>query len=89
MTGTNPFHLVFAWFAASLLAGLSLALRAAPLGVWATPVALAIAACKAGIVLRVFMHVKREPMSVRLLAWITVSAVGLLCLGVVADVGLR
>jgi caa(3)-type oxidase subunit IV len=89
MPTTNPFHLVVAWFAASLLAGLSLALRAAPLGAWATPVALAIAACKAWIVLSAFMHVKREAASVRLLAWVTVSVVGLLCLGVVADVGLR
>lgn len=89
MVTTRPLHLVFAWVAISLLAALSLVLRAAPLGAWATPAALVIAACKALVVLRAFMHVGSESPSVRLLATLTVSAVALLCLGVMADVGLR
>jgi caa(3)-type oxidase subunit IV len=85
----TPLRYVLAWLLLVALAGLSFGLSRVSLGAWGTVVALAIAVLKAVVVLRAFMHLGREADSVRLLSWLTLAGVTLLCLGVMADVGLR
>ncbi len=81
--------LVLAWVALAILTTLSFGARYLPLGVFATPVALAIAVVKACVVLAYFMQLKREATSVRLLVWVVFGTVVLACVGVVGDTGFR
>jgi caa(3)-type oxidase subunit IV len=81
--------LVLAWVALAVLTSLSFGARYLPLGVFATPVALAIAVAKACVVLTWFMQLRREATSVRLLVWVVLFTVVLACAGVVGDVALR
>jgi cytochrome c oxidase subunit 4 len=77
---------VSAWLALLLLTAASFGADHLALGAWATPVALAIAVLKAGVVLLVFMHLLQEPFSVRFLAGLNLLWVLLICLGIAADV---
>jgi caa(3)-type oxidase subunit IV len=81
--------LVFAWVALAALTSLSFGARYLPLGVFATPVALAIAVAKACVVLTWFMQLRREATSVRLLVWVVTATVVLACAGIVGDVAFR
>jgi cytochrome c oxidase subunit 4 len=77
---------VSAWLALLLLTAASFGADHLALGAWETPVALAIAVLKAGVVLLVFMHLLQEPFSVRFLAGLNLLWVLLICLGIAADV---
>ncbi len=81
--------LVLAWVALAVLTSLSFGARYLPLGVFATPVALAIAVAKACVVLTWFMQLRREATSVRLLVWVVTFTVVLACAGVMGDVAFR
>jgi cytochrome c oxidase subunit 4 len=73
----------------AVLTGLSWWLANVPLGALQTPVALAIAAAKASLVALVFMELTRASTAARVVAVVTISFIALLCLGVLADAGLR
>lgn len=80
---------VVTWLLLAGLAGASLGLSFLPLGGWAVPVALGIAAAKALLVAAIFMHLAEEPFVHSLVLG---SAAGLLVLLVVfaaADVATR
>ena len=77
---------LFAWVALVAFTLLSFAGHYLPLGRLSTAVALAIAAVKAGIVLVVFMHLMREPVSVRTVAALNIAWVVLISAGIAVDV---
>jgi cytochrome c oxidase subunit IV len=77
---------LFAWLALLVLTLLSFGGHYLPLGRFATAVALAIAAVKGGIVLVVFMHLTREPASVRTVAVLNIAWVVLISAGIAVDV---
>lgn len=81
--------LVLAWVALAVLTAASFGARYLPLGVFATPVALAIAVAKACVVLTWFMQLGREQTSIRLLVWVVLGTVALACLGVIGDTAFR
>jgi cytochrome c oxidase subunit 4 len=59
------------------------------LGHAAVPVALAIAAVKASVVAIAFMEISHAHVAARIVGIVTLSFIAILCLGLVADVGLR
>lgn len=59
------------------------------LGALATPVAIAIAVVKAGIVAWMFMELPHASLPARVVALVTLSFIALLCAGTVADIALR
>lgn len=71
------------------LTAVSFALSRAGLGAAGPPVALAIAAVKVLVVGAVFMHLREALFATRMVGVATILFVGLLCLGVLADVGFR
>ncbi|HTQ06724.1 MAG TPA: cytochrome C oxidase subunit IV family protein [Polyangiaceae bacterium] len=81
--------LVLAWALLCALTATSFGARYLPLGVFATPVALAIALAKASVVLVSFMRLRHEATSVRLLVWVAFGTVVLACAGVIGDAGFR
>ena len=50
---------------------------------------LSVAVLKAGVVFIVFMHLDREPFSIRLVAALNIGWVLLLCLGIAGDIALH
>ncbi len=80
---------VIALVALLLLTGLSYALSFAGLGSLGPPVALAIASAKVLVVASVFMHLRHGHTATRLVGVVTALFVAILCLGILADVGLR
>lgn len=77
---------VIAWLALMVFTLLSFGAHYLPLGAFATPVALLIALVKALVVLIVFMHLRREPTSIRVVAGLNLAWVALLCGGIALDV---
>jgi cytochrome c oxidase subunit IV len=69
-----------------VLTGLSWGLAYVPLGAWEVPVALGIAVVKVLFVAFIFMHLYREPPSVRFVAAMAPLFIALLVGFVVADV---
>ena len=53
-------RLVVVWAALAALLALTVALTFAPLGVWRLPASLAIAVAKAGLIVWVYMDLRRE-----------------------------
>jgi cytochrome c oxidase subunit 4 len=82
--GGRPY--VVAWVALLGLTLLSYGAHVLQLGAFAIVVALAIALIKAAVVLIVFMHLRREPVSIRCVAALNLCWVALLCLGIALDV---
>jgi cytochrome c oxidase subunit 4 len=72
-----------------LLAGASYALSFVALGAWALPIALCIAALKAGLVVFMFMELYRETASIQLAALAAVLMLLLLVTLTAADVATR
>ncbi len=77
---------VVAWLALMAFTLLSFGVHFLPLGRFATAVALLIALVKALVVLIVFMHLRREPTSIRVVAGLNLAWVALLCGGIALDV---
>lgn len=77
---------VLAWLALMVFTLLSFGAHYLPLGRFATAVALLIALVKALVVLVVFMHLRREPMSIRVVAGLNIAWVALLCGGIALDI---
>jgi cytochrome c oxidase subunit 4 len=77
---------VIAWLGLLALTLLSFGAHYLPLGPFGTALALAIALLKALVVLVVFMHLRREPLSIRCVAALNLAWVALLCAGVALDV---
>lgn len=61
-------RLVLVWAALAALLSLTVALTFAPIGAWRLPASLAIAAAKAGLIVWVFMELRRESGLTRLAA---------------------
>jgi caa(3)-type oxidase subunit IV len=55
----------------------------------ATPIALAIAILKAGVVAWTFMELPRASLPARVVALVTLSFIALLCAGTVTDIAFR
>jgi caa(3)-type oxidase subunit IV len=85
--GGRPY--VVALIALLALTGLSFALHFASLGALGPAAAIAIASAKVLVVAVVFMHLNRARAATRLIGLVTALFVAILCLGVLADVGLR
>jgi cytochrome c oxidase subunit IV len=77
---------IVSWLSLLGLTLLSYGAHLLHLGRLATAVALLIALIKAGIVLLVFMHVRREPVSIRFVAALNLAWVALLCAGIGLDI---
>ena len=77
---------VLAWLALLGLTLLSFGAHFLELGALATAVSLAIAGLKAALVVLVFMHLRRESVSVRTVAALNVAWVALLSAGIALDV---
>jgi len=75
-----------AWVALLALTLLSFGAHYLELGPFATAVSLAFAAVKASIVFGVFMHITREPNSVRVVAALNIACVVLISVGLALDV---
>jgi cytochrome c oxidase subunit 4 len=89
MTMSPRKTLVSAGLALLVLTAISWALAHVALGHAAVPVALAIAAIKASIVAIAFMEIAHAHVAARIVGIVTLSFIAILCLGVIADVGLR
>ena len=72
-----------------VLTALSWTFAHVELGRAGVPVALAIAATKAGVVAIAFMEIRTAHLAARVVGIVTLAFIAILCLGVVADVGLR
>lgn len=59
------------------------------LGAAGAPLAIAIAAVKAGVVAVVFMELMRASPTARIVGIVTIAFIALLCAGTVSDVALR
>jgi caa(3)-type oxidase subunit IV len=59
------------------------------LGAIATPIALAIAILKAGVVAWTFMELPHASLPARVVALVTLSFIALLCAGTVTDIAFR
>lgn len=81
--------LVFTVVALLLATAISWAFSHVDLGIVSTPIALAIAAVKAGIVAVMFMELMRTSTTAHVVAFVTVLFIALLCGGTVADLALR
>lgn len=81
--------LVLALLALVALTAVSWGMAHVELGAAGTPVAIAIAAVKAGVVAVAFMELPRASVPARVVALVTVAFIALLCAGTVADVALR
>jgi cytochrome c oxidase subunit 4 len=77
------------WAALVLLAVASFVLSKRPLAPWSFPLAMAIAASKALLIVLFFMHVARYRVSARLAATAAVGLIALLAALMVADVATR
>jgi cytochrome c oxidase subunit 4 len=82
--GGKPY--VLAWLSLLLLTAASFGIHYVDLGPFATAASLAIAALKAAIVFLVFMHLTREPSTIRFVAVLNVAWVALISLGIALDV---
>jgi len=71
------------------LTALSWALAHVDLGAANTAVALTIAAIKASVVALVFMEIRHASLPARTVGLVTILFILFLCLGMVADVGIR
>lgn len=80
---------VYAWLSLLVLTALSFAADRLHLGSLTTGIALGVAVLKAGVVFIVFMHLDREPFSIRLVAALNIGWVLLLCLGIAGDIALH
>jgi caa(3)-type oxidase subunit IV len=80
---------VVVWLVLAVLAAGSLLASYASLGDWNIVVAFAIAALKATLVLAVFMHLAYGPVLHRIVIAVAFGFVGLIILGVLADVATR
>jgi cytochrome c oxidase subunit 4 len=87
--GVSTRRLFLTWLALMLLAGLSLSLRFARLGTFGMPVAIAIAAAKALLVVLVFMEFAHEKATVRWAFLAGLVMVALLMSLMIADVMTR
>lgn len=85
----SPRALVLALVALVVLTATSWGFAHLELGAAETPVAIAIAAVKAGVVVVCFMELPRASLAARVVAMVTVVFIALLCAGTVADLGLR
>jgi caa(3)-type oxidase subunit IV len=85
--GGRPY--VVALVALLALTGLSFGLHFAGLGALGPAAALGIAAAKVLVVATVFMHLRHAHTATRLVGLVTALYVAILCLGILADVGLR
>ena len=76
---------------AALLAATAIrwAISHADLGFASTPIALAIAAVKAGIVATMFMELMRASTTAHVVAFVTLVFIVLLCAGTVGDLAMR
>jgi cytochrome c oxidase subunit IV len=81
--------LVFALVALLVLTAISWAVSLVDLGAVSTPIALAIAGVKATVVALVFMEVRAASLPARVVAFVTVGFIALLCAGIVTDIALR
>ena len=70
--------LVLVWAALAALLTLTVALSFAPMGVWRLPASLAIAGAKAGLIVWVFMELRREGGITRLAALVGLLFLALL-----------
>lgn len=90
--GTHPIGgkaYVRTFLALLVLTGVSVALSFVSLG-WLGPVlAFGIAAAKGGLVLLFFMHIYESRFVLHLVVLTLALFIALICLGVVADVGMR
>ena len=77
---------VLAWLALLTLTLLSFGAHYLELGDFATPVSLAFAGLKAGVVALVFMHLRSESVSVRTVAALNLAWVALISVGIALDV---
>jgi cytochrome c oxidase subunit 4 len=71
-------RLVLVWAALAALLALTVALTFAPIGAWRLPASLAIAAAKAGLIVWVFMELRREGGLTRLAALVGLVFLALL-----------
>ena len=81
--------LVLVWAALSALLALTVALTFAPMGVWRLPASLAIAGAKAGLIVWVFMELRREGGITRIAALIGLLMLALLIGLAGIDVSIR
>lgn len=81
--------LVIALVVLLALTAISWGIAHAPLGRAAIPVALAIAAIKAGVVAYWFMELPLASRPARIVAVVTIAFIAVLCAGTVGDLGLR
>jgi cytochrome c oxidase subunit 4 len=77
---------VLAWLVLLGLTLISFGAHFLELGAFATAVSLAIAGLKAAVVVLVFMHLRRESVSVRTVAALNVAWVALISAGIALDV---
>ncbi len=89
MTQSTGRSLVLALAALGVLTALTFFLSRLSLGGAEAPVALVIAAAKAGVVATWFMELPRASKPAWILAGVTIGFIALLCAGTVADVALR
>ncbi len=81
--------LVLALIMLLVLTVISWAVSHVQLGVASTSIAIAIAALKATVVAIAFMELPRAAIVARVVAIVTLAFIGILCAGVVADIGMR
>lgn len=86
---TSGVDYVVAWIVLLVLTGLSFAGSGVAAGTLGVVIALTIAGIKAFVVVYIFMHLREASTASRLIAPITFIFIVLLCLGVLADVGVR
>ena len=77
------------WLGLLILTGLTFGLTFVDLGGWGMPVAIAIATSKALLVVLLFMHLLEQGTTVRIIAFIGVVFLSLLCALTVLDAALR
>ena len=80
---------VIALIALLALTGLSFGLHYVPLGAAGAAIALGIATAKIAIVGAVFMELRESMAATRMIAFVSVAFVALLCLGIAGDVAFR
>lgn len=77
---------IFAWIALVILTGLTLVSAELELGRISTTVSLAIAICKATLVLLFFMHLRDESKATRTTFLVAIITLGIFLIGVFTDV---
>jgi cytochrome c oxidase subunit 4 len=82
-------RLILTWAALAALLALTTALTFAPLGAWRLPASLAIATAKAGLIVWVFMELRRESGLTRLAALVGLLFLTLLIGVAGVDVAIR